>query len=395
MGTTRQTSHSANETKSIKTLVFDAERWLLRSGIQNLDPSSSAFGAFNAWYDGDSKRYSYAFSEITGYGISTLLYLNNLKPEPLLIERARLAADWLMRTAWDSKYGGFQCRYDHLTGSFNNRVCSFDAGMCLPALVNLYRGTKENRYLESAIQVADWLVSSMQKDDGSFYARIDTRSGEFIDRPEKWSTQSGSYHAKIAIGLAYLFSLTNRAVYRKSAIKICDWSLSFQCPDGRFVTNRQSNETHLHPHCYSAEGLLIWGLILGKKRYIASAASALRFVKRHQLRSGGIPRTYRNEEPSSNESVDILSQAIRLWVLLSRATQRIDGKSALKKAVERLAGFSSPRRDKRSRGGFVYGHTDEGVFVDHVNSWGTMFAIQALSMYLGGNRDDIDLMCFV
>jgi len=371
------------------------KKWLVESGIQNVDRTSPTCGSFNAWYDGNSKKYSFAYSEITGYGISTLIYLNRLKPESLLIERARLAADWLMSTAWDPKFGGFRCRYDHATRSFNERVCSFDAGMVLPALVSLYRETKDTKYLESAIRTADWLVNTMQKEDGSFYARILTRSGEFIDKPEKWSTQSGSYHAKISIGLSYLFNLTKKAVYRESAIKICDWSLDRQCRDGRFITSRQSNETYLHPHCYSAEGLLISGSILGKERYIASAAAASRFVKRHQLRSGGIPRTYKNGESSTDESVDVLSQAIRLWALLSRTKQRLEEKDACAKAVERLVGFVSPRGDIHSKGGFVYGHTDERAYVGHISSWGTMFAIQALGMYLEEKPGSPDLMYFV
>jgi len=395
MDTIRATGKSASDAASIKTTIDDAKKWLLFSGIQNLDSSSSAFGAFSAWYDGNNKRYSFAYSEITGYGISTLLYLYKLKPDFLLIERAKLAADWLMSTAWDSKYGGFRCRYDHSTNSFNERVCSFDAGMVLPALVNLYRETKDTKYLKGAMQTADWLVKTMQKEDGSFYVRILTDSGEFIDKPEKWSTQSGSYHAKISIGLSYLFNVTKKAAYRESAVKICNWSLNLQFPDGRFITNRQSNETHLHPHCYSAEGLLVTGTILRKKRYVDSAASALRFIQCHQLRSGGIPRTYVNGKPSTDESVDILSQAIRLWILLSRAKRRLEGKSALAKAIERLASFASPRGDSHSKGGFTYGHTDEGVYADHVSSWGTMFAIQALGVYMRKRPRSLDLMYFV
>lgn len=380
----------------VQEVIKSAKNWLLNSGIQNLDRNSSAYGSFNAWYDELNQTHSFAFSEITGYSISALLYLNSLSPDSVLLDRARLAADWLLSTAWDSKYGGLQCRYDHSRGTFNNRVCSFDAGMCLTGLANLYRETRDDKYLEGAIKLGDWLVQRMQREDGSFYVRIDTRTGALTDDPTKWSTQSGSYHAKISIGLLNLFDLTKNSVYKKSAVKICDWSLKLQTPSGRFITNRLLGDTHLHPHCYSAEGLLCAGLVLGNERYIESAAAALRWIVPHILPTGGVPRVYWSGHFSRRESVDILSQTIRLWCLLSRVCRIVEEDAALERAVNRLCNFKSTSNDKQSRGGFLYGYTDEMHFVRHVSSWGTMFAIQALSMYISeGNSKAFDLLHFV
>ena len=366
----------------LRDVISSAKKWLLDSGIQNLDQGSPAYGSFNAWYDEQSKNHSFAFSEIPGYGISALLYLNDLTPDRLLIDRARSAADWLLLTAWDSKYGGFQCRYDRSTDVFNNRVCSFDAGMCLNGLVNLYRKTKEAKYLEGAIQVGNWLVQRMQREDGSFYARILTNSGTLVDDPVKWSSQSGSYHAKISIGLLNLFELTKDPIYKESAIKVCDWSLKLQNSSGRFITNRQSRDTHLHPHCYSAEGLLCAGVLLGNKRYVESARRGLLWIVRHLVPTGGVPRTYRDGHFSRRESVDISSQTMRLWLLLSRIYENIEEDVVVEKMATRLCDFQSYSDDPRSRGGFLYGYTDDDCLVNHVSSWGTMFAVQALIMYL-------------
>jgi uncharacterized protein YyaL (SSP411 family) len=376
-------------------VIQGAKNWFLNSGIQNLDKNSKAYGSFNAWYDERSKKYSFAFSEITGYGISTLLYLNNLRSDRLLIDRARLAADWLLLTTWDSKYGGFQCRYDRSTHVFNKRVCSFDAGTCLAGLVNLYRETKEAKYLEGAIQVGNWLVQRMQRKDGSFYARILTDSGTLVDDPEKWSSQSGSYHTKISIGLLNLFELTKDPIYKGSAIRVCDWSLKHQKSSGRFVTNRKSGDTHLHPHCYSAEGLLCAGVLLGNKRYVESAGKALLWVAHHLTPTGGVPRMYRDGHFSRHESVDILSQTMRLWLLGSRIYKNIEEDSAIRKMATRLCDFQSCSDDPRSRGGFFYGYTDDNSLVNHVSSWGTMFALQALIMYLTQSADACNLLYLI
>lgn len=52
-----------------------ALNWLTKSGIQNNNKNKSIeFGAYNAWYDYKSKKYSYMYSEITGYLITSMLY---------------------------------------------------------------------------------------------------------------------------------------------------------------------------------------------------------------------------------------------------------------------------------------------------------------------------------
>lgn len=375
-------------------VIDSAKKWLLDSGIQNLDRSSPAYGSFNAWFDEQSKSYPFAFSEITGYGISTLLYLNIVRPDAVLIDRARLAADWLLSSAWDSKYGALQCRYNHSTGTFNERVCSFDAGMCITGLTNLYRETREAKYFEAATRLGDWLVQRMQREDGSFYARILTNSGTQVDAPAKWSSQSGSYHAKISLGLISLFDLTKDYAYKEGARKVCEWTLKLQAHSGRFITNRRTRDTHLHPHCYSAEGLLCAGVLLGDKRYVESARRALLWIVRHLVPTGGVPRTYRDGHFSRCESVDILSQTMRLWLLLSRIYKNME-EDAVEKMATHLCDFQSYSDDPRSRGGFFYGYTDDNRLVNHVSSWGTMFAVQALVMYLTNSADPYNLLCLV
>jgi uncharacterized protein YyaL (SSP411 family) len=267
--------------------------------------------------------------------------------------------------------------------------------MCLTGFADLYRKTRKPRYLDAAVNLGNWLTDRMQKKDGSFYARIDTRTSGFVENSEKWSSQAGSYHAKISIGLLNLFDLTEDSKYKESASKICNWALHLQRPDGRFITNRRLGDTHLHPHCYSAEGLLVAGLILGNERYIKGAASAMHFVSSLQQPSGSVPRTYENGRASRDESVDILSQALRLWLLFSIKHKTYDGEQLLEKAIGHLMHFQSLKHDNHSLGGFIHGYTDEGVSVKHISSWGTMFAVQALGIYLARKDDIFDPFYFI
>ncbi|MFC1570705.1 glycoside hydrolase family 88 protein [Candidatus Omnitrophota bacterium] len=182
--------------------IKSAKEWLLNSGIQNNEGARS--GGFNSWYDMDERGYSYVYSEITGYGITTLLYLSKRLDDKECLEKAVNAAQWLMSKAWHS-CGGVKTRdyYWDMKGtdhySFDNQnIYAFDNGMVFYGMTNLYRKTEKKEYLEFASQIADFLLKDMMTRDGLFYAVFDGKTGEKVDELWKWSSQSGSYHAKLA-----------------------------------------------------------------------------------------------------------------------------------------------------------------------------------------------------
>jgi hypothetical protein len=366
-----------------------AKKWFLYSGIQT-ECSTKINGGFNAWYDPDNQSYSYIFSEITGYGLTFLSYLYSLQAQKSLLDRAKKAAFWLMRQATHHS-GGVKTRYyfqetDDIS-DFSKKARTlyvFDTGMALFGICHLYRILKEERYLKYARQLAKFILS-MQKPDGSFYALLDLTHNQKIDVPERWSTQSGSFHAKLSLGLLSLFELTGESLYKKAAIEICDWSIKFQKPDGRFVTFRDSGGTHLHPHCYSAEGLYFAGRFLNRNDYLQAAKRATEWAFSGQIKDGGIPSMFDKSLGWGEwKRTDVLSQALRLGILTLDKTH----KGKLPKLVYRILDFQTKSKDKRANGGIKYGFDEKGKRLDHLNSWCTMFAYQALTFYrnqmLGG-----------
>ncbi len=367
-----------------------AENWILNSGIQNLDKNSEAYGGFNAWYDADQKLFSFTYSEITGYGISTLLYLDKLNKNSLFADRAKAAADWLIERAYDENEAFF-CRYED--GKFMDRFCTFDAGMCLNALANLYKAAKDEKYLEVSRRVADWLVNKMQKKNGSFYTRYFKEKNQFEDNGDKWSKQPGSFLAKVSIGLLNLYGILKDDRYKKAARKICDFALSFQERDGRFVTDNKDKSTFVHAHCYTAEGLLSAGVILNEKKYFESAINALNWITKYQMPNGGFPAYFVNNKFVDVESPDISSQVIRLYMLMKNF-RTIDEISLdeinLDSGIKRIFDFQCTDNEKQAYGGFMSGKAwfyPENKNAKHVNSWVTMFILQAVNMYL--NRENM------
>jgi len=365
-----------------------AKNWLLNSGIQNTSINNKTNGGFNSWFDIKSKEYPFIYSEITGYGISTLLYLNKIYREKKLVERAELAARWLINFSLHES-GGVRTRY-----YFDNKIqkeyffkngflYTFDSGMVLYGLVNLFKQTKKQIYLKVAEKMADFLIRC-QKKDGTFYAAYDFKNDEFIDTQDKWSTQSGSFHSKLSLGLLDIFSIIKDNSYKRSAEKICEAVLKFQDKSGRFVSFKKFPETHLHPHCYSAEGLLYAGIKLNKKKFIKSAANACEWTLNNQLKNGGVPCMFLNNLFIPYERSDILAQTLRLGAILFHLGELRGSliSNKLDKLENRLVTFQNlDNVVKKQKGGFFYGWDENGNRLNHLNSWCTMFAIQAIIIH--------------
>jgi len=378
-----------------------AKNWLLDSGIQNIDKEEKLNGGFNSWYDINKKNYYYIYSEITGYGISTFLFLDKFLDDNILVDRAELAANWIIEVAMH-KNGGVKTRYyfyeeeGQKNYSFDSEILyTFDTGMVLNGMVSLYRKTKNKKYLDCSLKLVDFLMNKVMKVDGSFYAYLDAKKISLVDTEDKWSTQSGSYHAKLVIGFVDLYETTKDEKFKEIAMKICDNAFTYQESDGRFVTFRDSKNTHMHPHCYSAEGLLYAGIKLNVTRYVESAKKAIIWALDNQLESGGVSPLYvkDNYKFIRNERTDTLAQVLRLGSLLIKYNN-LDGKyiNNLEKLKERLLSFQE--KEGQQKGGFKYGFDENGKKLDHLNSWCSMFAVQALILYqrINNKNQDIEIL---
>lgn len=364
-----------------------AARWLLHSGVQNPPGTENAArasigGAFNAWFDPATYSYSYVYTEITGYAVTTLTYLFARTHDAEYLTRARQAGDWLLSI--QTPDGAMPTAVRYAEGDFKSpHAHTFDVGMVLNGLVCLYNATQDQRYLTGARKAADWLIR-FQNADNSLAAHV-TMDGKVEDTSDTWSTQPGSYHAKIAIGFLNLFRATEDVRYRAAAVGLCEYALTRQQPDGQFYTYGKEQGTNLHPHCYSAEGLWVAGQFLSEERYTEAARRATEWALAH-TKEGIVPR-HKHETFNYNERVDILAQAYRLFVVFGLA----DAKEA-QKLKQELLDRQYQGEIETQRGGFIFGKMSDGRPAPHINCWVTMFALQALMMETDGLPDPFFLV---
>lgn len=356
-------------------------RWVDRSGVQV--PRGPLAGAFNAWYDLEAGRFAYVYPEITGYGITTLLYLDGEGR----LGRARKAGDWVIRRAIHPG-GGIRPRdyferqeRSPLFAFEKHLAVSFDSGMVLFGLTNLFAATAHRPYLKGALKVGSFLADHAQKKDGWFHACLVPGQKGWEEKLDKWSAQSGPFHAKLALGLIHLGQVSGEPRFIRAGAKACARSLKAQRPDGRFVCYRADGSTHMHPHMYSAEGMLWAGLELGRPAFVRSAAKAAAWSLSVQEKDGGMPcrAGERPEQRNRNQRSDTLAQVLRV-ATVTRALGALPSSAAPAMARLERKLLTYQKAGAPQAGGFRYGAEMNGEARSHVNFWCSAFALQALAM---------------
>ncbi|MHA1384064.1 MAG: glycoside hydrolase family 88 protein [Candidatus Helarchaeota archaeon] len=368
------------EKKKIYSCIHELKDWLLNSGIQSMEHDLTR-GSIRIYYDIEADTYSFAYSELTGYAITSFLYINKFEQDPILIERAKLAAEYITNIAEKNIYGAIDDRFFYDSQTMRPWLFSFDNGICLNGIVNLYRYTKEDKHLKMAQKISDWLINNMQKSDGSFYAAYDYKENKIIEDLSVWSLHSEPHHAKIAIGLLNLYEITKKELLKDRAFKICNWSLKKQKKNGRFVTFQLNENTQVHPHLYAAEALLYTGYKYNNEKYIESSRKATEWAISLQFENGAFPRQFIDGKSKDEESVYELIQVLRLWLLHNLFSGEDFTQGNLEKAVKRLLEYQCRDGNRKMRNGLFFQMSGNEVTLPHINGGAPLAAIQSLILY--------------
>jgi mannose-1-phosphate guanylyltransferase len=343
----------------------------------------------------DDGRPPFLFSEVTGYAIRDLLLLHSITGERIYLNKALQAADWLIYTA-SNEIGWIRTRYYFEQDTDENRgldsftggnIFSFDNGICLNGLVALYEAIKSQAVgkftmkenlqpLAEKIHVLAGNLVAIINRDGSIPAICDDLGTELQFENPRWSQQRGSFQAKIAEALAELYRVTLEEQYADAARQLCRFAISWQKPDGRFITDAKGN-TQLHPHCYSAEGVFRVGIILKEESFIASARRATEWAL-SQCHKGQIAQEIGDTiHGLSCHRTDAQAQVLRLGAQLLQA-EILDEKywQPISDLAESVLAMKHPQE-----GYFRYGYYEDGTESKTLSYWTNMFAFHSLLEY--------------
>lgn len=191
---------------------------------------------------------------------------------------------------------------------------------------------------------------------------------------ERWSERFGPHLLKLALPLASWVERTG-SHEATAALAALLPRLRPRLLDGRVASGLQGAPTYVHAHCYAAEGL--WRLsespldapARADARALAEQAAA--WLARVQRDDGGLPPWHDGERGWGPAPADVAAQAVRLWCGLDRARHR----GAIERGLAFLARLADPG------GGLRYHEAS-----DDLNTWATVFAVQALD-FADGDAD--------
>ena len=356
-------------------------KWLLTSDISIKNGYNK--GGVYGWKNLKPVSFPFIYSEITGYGITSFLWIYSEFRNLAALQAAKECSEWIIK---NMKSYMLVARPPGPVKSdkISNLYYAFDNGMIIIGLLNLYKMTKDQNLLEIADHMAEKLIE-LFFDGSKLTARLDeaykavkeTNNGGII----KWSTVPGSYQSKLSIALLELSTLTNNNLYKQVSDSICNYGISLQKSNGQFITNPNSNITYLHPHLYSCEGLIYSGLSQSNYSHYSAGLKGVVWAMNQTLAStkDGVST---NTQKDSVEQSDCTAQLLRLLILCrSQLLKTIDSSqldNVLKRLHLRLLDFYIPNVE--NQGGMRY-HLD----LDSACSWCTMFSMQALYLWMTRN----------
>jgi len=326
-----------------------AARWLAQSGIQ--EPS----GGVARYYRSDLGRNHPVSTEITGYALSALVWLN--RPA-----EAAAAARFLTRQAWSG--GAMPFELDPAGYTY-----FFDCGIIVRGLLAAWRYDGEQEYLDVAAAIGKTMLADFCSDDGSINPILVLPGKQPLPHdPLRWSQSPGCYQIKAALAWRELYEVTGEADFRCAY----DWVLAGALDSyAGFLpghTDPLKVVDRLHAFLYFLEGILP----CEDERRAAALCDGIHRVACHLA-----------DLAPQFERSDVYAQLLRIRLFADWLGIAPLDRAAAEREASTLTGFQAASDDPRIDGGFYFGRKG-GTWLPYVNPVSTAFAAQALALWENG-----------
>ncbi|HUA20800.1 MAG TPA: hypothetical protein VMB25_18760 [Bryobacteraceae bacterium] len=330
------------------TQIQAAGRWFLESGIQ--EPS----GGIARYYRSDQGQNAPLSTEITGYGVSTLLFLHERTGEAAYRDAALRAAQFLTSVAWDAHLETFP--FEVANGP--RFAYFFDCGITVRGLLAAWRASGEAGFREVAIAAGRSMLEDFRA-AGAIHPILALPEKRPLAYGPRWSARPGCYQLKAAMAWHDLFRATGEDAFLRAYESALDQALAGQREFLPGDPNLEKVMDRLHAYEYFLEGLLP---VLDRP----ACADAFR---------AGLDRTagYLREIAPTFERSDVCAQLLRARLLGEARGLPLDEAAAAQEAA-RIARFQT------ASGGFLFGRKC-GEPMPFVNPVSTAFCVQALALW--------------
>lgn len=279
------------------------------------------------------------------------------------LDRARLTARFLCEHAWDPALRIFPYEHPSPSGESDHLGYFFDSGIIVRGLLSVWRVTKEDRLLETAVDAGRAMLSAFRTDDG-YHPILALPNKMPLPRRDHWSRTVGCYQAKSAMAWFEVGEITGDQAVRGAYFETIADALRTHRDFLPGASDPARVMDRLHAYCYFLEALTP---VLGR----ADCAEAYRY---------GVVKVsrYAREIRTNFIRSDVYAQLLRAR-MCAACTIPVD-KTAAAEEAQWLEEFQAADDDLRIQGGFYFGRRD-GTFIPHVNPVSTAFAAQGLELW--------------
>lgn len=331
---------------------------MLGSGIQ--EPN----GGVARYHHSDTLRNARVSTEITGYAVSTFVFLHERTRNPEYLDAAIRAGQFLVGTAWSPSLKTFPFEHSRDGDAPQPLTYFFDCGIIVRGLLSLWRATGSEEYLAIAILAG----RSMARDFAAREADGTNTWHPILDLPGKyplqwgsqWSRQPGCYQLKSALAWHELADATGDSQFARSYEAAVAKALATQ---ESFLPAETPEKTmdRLHAYCYFLEGL-----------QPAYSRADVRPVL-----ANGISRVsrYLREIRSEFERSDVDAQLLRIRLMAFRSAGLPLNQEEATEEAAAIAEFQH-ESESADNGGFWFGRK-AGSMMPFLNPVSTAFCLQA------------------
>lgn len=341
-------------------MLCRAGEWFLRSGIQESN------GGVARYYRSDLGKNARVSTEITGYAVSTLLYLAERTGNGNYTEAAIRAARFLTGVAWDSSLATFPFEHSANCDQPKPLAYFFDCGIIVRGLAAAWRATRMQQFLDTAVEAGGSMIADFQASSAIHPILLLPRKQPLAYEP-KWSASPGCYQLKSAMAWHDLFEETGEGRFRSAYDAAVESALKMEPAFLPGEADREKVMDRLHAYCYFLEGLLPCADRPECARALAS----------------GIDKTagYLREIAPAFARSDVYAQLLRARLYAAQAgVAPLDESSASCEAA-RAAEFQVGGTGLAScDGGFFFARRGAEM-LPFVNPVSTAFCLQALALW--------------
>ena len=331
-------------------LIERTVNWFLHSGIQD------SSGGVARYYRTDTEKNAPVSNEITGYAVSSLLYLNSLRPDPEAQKRAARAARYLADKAWDASSSTLPFE------PASERAYFFDLGIAARGLMAAWKATAREEYRDTARSAA--LSMAFDFLGEGFFNPIITLPEKHPLPPEpKWSHRPGCYQLKAALAW-------REAADQPAGSRMFDHLLAYALATHdsflQLETDRARLMDRLHAYLYFLEALL----------FVADREECQRVLESGVTRVASL----HSEIADEFERSDVVAQLLRVRLIAHHACGAPLDQAAARSEAASIASYHAASEDSRIDGGFWFGRKG-GTLLPFMNPVSTAFCVQALALW--------------